>query len=403
MSHRVLNKTNLKASEIRDALVAGGGVVDNNTLSFFKRSANVNIWSKYKPVTAIGGPQFVQDFDSNDKEYYLYQWWKSANGNCGINTANTVTSGIDNFIQNIKNGNYLWTYELPSYPYRLGDFRNYDIDAHCPVSGQFDDEYWLQGQDPTGRLTFTLDCEIDLPDTNLTFDDILIPTQNEGNKKLSDFYMGIVLWNKGNTKKFYPTDTKKIGTGSASFEIEGFNAPAFYGEWTIIPYVSSVIQNGITEDEQAATYATLNIPPKQIYIHAPGSLIYTIALAGYIVDEYGNAQIQYSIDVENNDSSPKDGLSIELWVVRTPKKGNPAGGNEVGGGTKQFTTDTIGANSKVTYFSTNYDGDEIGLKEAPAFTVRSEMFDIDGYDYWICSRSKGYVTTYNQLEEINPK
>ena len=72
MSHRVLNKTNLKASEIRDALVAGGGVVDNNTLSFFKGSANVNMWSKYKPVTAIGGPQFVQDFDSNDKEYYLH-------------------------------------------------------------------------------------------------------------------------------------------------------------------------------------------------------------------------------------------------------------------------------------------------------------------------------------------
>ena len=56
MSHRLLNKTNLKASEIRDALSEGGGLVDNNASSFFKADANVNIWSKYKPVTVSYGP-----------------------------------------------------------------------------------------------------------------------------------------------------------------------------------------------------------------------------------------------------------------------------------------------------------------------------------------------------------
>ena len=398
MSHRLLNKTNLKASEIRDALSEGGGLVDNNASSFFKGNAKVNIWSKYKPVTVLYGPQFVQDFDPNDKEYYLYEWWKSVNGNCGINTANTVSNSITTFLNKIKSGNYLWTYEIPNKPYRLGDFRNYDIDACCPISGEFSDNYWV---DDAGKLLFTLDCNNNLPSTNLTFDDILVSTPVNGNVKMSEFYMGILLWKEDGSNMFYPTSTSKIGTESVSFEVEGFNAPAFYGEWNIIPYASSAIQNGIDGYEQSATYVTLNTAPKKIYVHAPGTLVYTMPLAGYTIDEYGDIQIIYSINIKNSNSSAMGPLTIELWVVKESNdSSNPAEGNTISNHVT-FKIDTIAANSDTTYFSQNYEGAEEGKKEGPVLTVDKNQFDPN--KCWIASRAEGFAVTYMPLDEMNDK
>lgn len=38
------------ATEVRDVLSDAGGVVNNNLVSFFTPDANINKWSKYKPV-----------------------------------------------------------------------------------------------------------------------------------------------------------------------------------------------------------------------------------------------------------------------------------------------------------------------------------------------------------------
>ena len=399
MSHRLLNKTNLKASEIRDALAAGGGVVSNNTLTFFKRDANVNFWSKYKPVTVINGPEFVQDFNPNE-EYYEPNWWKSKDGNCGVNVQ--ATNGITMFIANMRDGNYGWEYVLPENPYRLGDFRNYDIDAHCPISGEFQDDYWVE----LDRLTFTLDVEMDLPDTNLTLDDILVNVpDNGGLTKLSDYYPGVLLWKEVNgtvTDYIYPTSTNKAGTETITLTLDGFDGNAQWGEWYAMPYLSSVPQS-LRGDEQVAANVSLNVAPKKIYVHAPGTLVYTIALAGYVTDGLGNAQVSYSIEIENNDSSTKKALTIELWIMQT-SNGKPAEGNNVGTPAKvSFESDQIEANSSLIYFSDNYEGADNDLKRAEGFTIRSEVFDPNSYTYWIGSRAEGFATTYVQIEMIQPE
>lgn len=48
----------LKAADIRDTLSAGGGIVSNDTTSFFQPAANINIWSRYKPLENEGAPKF---------------------------------------------------------------------------------------------------------------------------------------------------------------------------------------------------------------------------------------------------------------------------------------------------------------------------------------------------------
>lgn len=398
MSHRILKNTNLKASEIRDALAAGGGIVNNNTLTFFKKDANVNLWSKYKPVTVINGPDFVQDFYPND-EYYHYQWWKSKDGNCGVNVQ--ATNGISPFINNIREGNYGWEYVLPESPYRLGDFRNYDIDAHCPISGEFQDDYWVE----LDRLTFTLDVETELPDTNLTLDDIqvTVPTGSgsSGLTKLSDYYPGVLLWKEVNgmvTDFIYPTSNNKAGTESVTLTLNGFDGDAQWGEWYAIPYLSSAPQE-LRGDEQVAANVSLNVAPKKIYIHGPGTLVISIMNASF--KSPTSKEVQYELYIDNNNSSDLT-VTADVWISRTIRNDNAPNGDagEIEGRVYSTETITVPANTKVTYYSTNYESSEPiddSLKICPALSVITR--DDDTYKYWAGSRVQGYAITWWDLDE----
>lgn len=101
----IVPETNVNlATHVRDALIAGGGSVTNDTTSFFKSEAKINRWSKRKPFNKA--VTFTDEWDSG-------------------------------FVVTPSGGDlYYLEYILPTggeySPYRLGDFRGYDSDAPAP-------------------------------------------------------------------------------------------------------------------------------------------------------------------------------------------------------------------------------------------------------------------------------
>lgn len=409
MSHRVLNNTNLKASEIRDALSTGGGIVSNNTLSFFKADANVNIWSKFKPLdtTDISGkanPDFVQAFDEG-REYYNPEWWRGQYQDCGIVVPATISSSISVFLENVRAGNYYWTYRLPGSPFRLTDFCSYDIDAQCPVSGELQDDYWVV----SGRLTFTFDYTADLPETNLTLEDIRVTAAGTtaGLTNLTDYYLGVLFWKEvgGNvTDLYYPTSSTKLGTDTVTMELTGLDGDAYWGEFYAMPYLSSVPQQ-LRGDEQDATYTTLNIAPKKIYIHGPGTLVISIMNATFKQSSTSTREVQYELHVQNNNSSELT-VTAQVWVVRTERgsktENDPASGELASGSVKEVTV-TVAAYTTVSFFSENYEAKDAtiadDLKICPTVTVQN--YDAETYHYWTASRCTGFAITWYDFDDAS--
>ena len=75
------NKNIVLATDVRDVLNDAGGNVNNKLSSFFTSDANINYWSKRKPLSMT--VDHCQDFDPNESNYY-YQWWKGEDKNCGL-------------------------------------------------------------------------------------------------------------------------------------------------------------------------------------------------------------------------------------------------------------------------------------------------------------------------------
>ena len=71
----ILPKTNLKQEDIRDTLNAYGASVGEYGPEYFSEDANLNMWSRYKPLRISA--DFINLFDDDR--------WKGTDGQCGIN------------------------------------------------------------------------------------------------------------------------------------------------------------------------------------------------------------------------------------------------------------------------------------------------------------------------------
>lgn len=133
MVYDVLPTTNLKYDDVRDTLNSAGGSVNNTMSSLFTEAANIDVWSKRKPVRL--NVDFCQDFDSSAPNYNA-TWWKSYNGNCGLIPKRL--SGYQDIAENMDGDMNGWIYELPTggsaAPFRLGDFAGYYKNAEPPYS-----------------------------------------------------------------------------------------------------------------------------------------------------------------------------------------------------------------------------------------------------------------------------
>lgn len=161
-----LPETNLKTEDIKDTLIANGGNIDNDDVtSYFSAEANINMWSKHKPVI------LAQNFTDMD-------WWKS--DNCGLHAAYVdKLIGLPDLIDGNMNG---WYYKRPTgssgQPLRLGDFRNY-----YPAAEKF--AYGMTVQD-----------KIQKGDTLSVHVDVMLDSENSitvQDFSMSDYYFGALL------------------------------------------------------------------------------------------------------------------------------------------------------------------------------------------------------------------
>lgn len=122
-AHNIIPSTNVLMADIRDTLNANGGSVDNTLGSFFKDTAKINKWAKYKPVSYKG------DFPLNG-----VQWKGDANSSIWgmlvsiLNDARSQNGGKDVYDRPL-NYDYNYKYNRPvggvNSPYRLQDFCGY--------------------------------------------------------------------------------------------------------------------------------------------------------------------------------------------------------------------------------------------------------------------------------------
>lgn len=142
----VLPSTNLTDSDIRDTLRAGGGVVDFDSRSWYKPEANINPFSRIKPVP------FAQLLTNNYPD-----WYKSKNFGMNIPTCSEPAPGSD-----LAEIEYVPPTGSESEPLRSSDFRGYNRFAKPPISLKI--EYINPGKEYQAiRLTYTQrDADISL-------------------------------------------------------------------------------------------------------------------------------------------------------------------------------------------------------------------------------------------------
>ena len=102
--YEILPDTDLKGVDVRDTLNANGGSVGDNFTSFFTSGANLNKWSKYKPVINA-------DFAFFDINTWKSEGYKGKDKRCGL-AINTYAPA--SFKTDVSNGvSMAWGYNIP--------------------------------------------------------------------------------------------------------------------------------------------------------------------------------------------------------------------------------------------------------------------------------------------------
>lgn len=238
----VIPNTNVNlATNIRDVLNAAGGSVGNDVASFFTSEANINPFSKHKPV--VLATDFCQDYDISQPNYYI-GWWTGTSENCGL-VPKQVTSfkNIPDAMDGDMNG---WTYQLPTggenAPFRLGDFMGYDTDA-VPMLEGFSVASRVSNQFSSNKVTGAC-MMIFESDTSLSFADF---------PRFKDYYLGMYIVQDNGGQYRYKTSETTLGNNGTTVAISAYGLPV--GSWTAYPFICSVMQDG--ETLMAGAYWTL--------------------------------------------------------------------------------------------------------------------------------------------------
>lgn len=175
----ILPNTNLKVHEIRDTLNKYGGKTDNDLSSLFKASANINKWSRKKPVS------YPKPCGMTDYDYYFT--------NYGLDTSYASTSAVaKTLLEAAMAGTDFYPHILPygteGSPYRIEDFKGYNPDAKAPYTVECPGTLDVQAFPANLPFTMWVNQSAEIKITDLAaFDNLLGST---------DAHMG-VLWTKG--------------------------------------------------------------------------------------------------------------------------------------------------------------------------------------------------------------
>lgn len=156
----------------------------------------INKWAKYKPVR--------YNFSDNRPS----DWWKAADGNCGLNIP--IYTTIEALITDVKNNVTMWDYMPPrgsaSEPYRIGDYRGYNHDAVNPVI--ITTLPRIVYKDTMSTIGMAMDmAAIDSSMNNLSLTDI------GRNYPLREYYPGVVTVRSDVNAGYFITDSMTLAEG----------------------------------------------------------------------------------------------------------------------------------------------------------------------------------------------
>lgn len=291
MEYSTLPQTNLKAEDIRDTLNANGGSVGNNTTTFFSDAANINMFSRYKPIR--NNALFINLWE-NDA-------WKGTDGQCGIDFTGATTNNYREVVGAVTNdGNNGWLYQRPwvgiTKPYRLGDFRGYMANALPPTHSfsvtpkvaergilNADIAYNVSSQSPDGTY---MPGSIGLDDFSYN------------GKSLGQWHFGIVVTDSSNNVK--GRSFSGGGMSSCTFNVSSLYKGSTYKAWPLL----AMEEMGQTETDKMNTYLFLpNCGPQEFKVVSPeealGIKIYLTCEYLYLNGNKTSIKYKVTVSIEN--------------------------------------------------------------------------------------------------------
>lgn len=364
----ILPTSQLTGDDIRDTLNANGGSVTNDCLTFFKAVANINPWSRHKPVPLQTDQ--CQDFNSS-LPFYNATWWKGYNGMCGfvIPVFDGVGTPNSGFLSTIMSDYSKWSYDSPGgglYPFRLGDFANYYPNAINPISAQSTYDLFINS---LGSINLSLEMAVPPNDPhNLSLQDFVIT-----GIPLTEWYLGICL-HTTTSNYMLSTSTSKLGN---SLNLELKNMQPFVGSWKASFFLSTAQFFNISTIP-TSKFICLDLPHSIVNIKMSGSLYRVYALGAW---NSSNTMITYDIYLENNSSGGNTLFNSKIYLVRTTGVQKPENGEVV-------LTESVG---------------DVFVNAGKTVIYKDNTFNhrrVAGYTYWLGANATSATTVYNQIENI---
>ena len=285
-----------------------------NTLSGLCTSANINWWSKKKPV------QFTGTRSST--------WWKSRTQNCGINPYQlSSVADVINHCDGTENG---WTYERPNgstYPYRLLDFQGYHHNARAVISNIRVSPSTVV-RTSAGKLSILSTMPIS-SDSQLTLGDM---------GSMADCYLGLYAkMTTGSTARCGANTIKLSADGGDAFELStnGWTA----GSWRVYPFITTV-----SGDNNTLTGTRYSCP----FASYTAITVVATAVIVTITSVVKNSTLKWTATITiTNSTSSSVTLTNNTWKTRPDYEGekDPDTVSDVSG---TIASQTIAANGSKT-------------------------------------------------------
>ena len=257
-----------------------------------------NMWAKYKPV--IYPSEKINLTNSN--------WWKSSNGNCGIDASGAQADTYKDIVSKMtSDGSNGYKYSPPqggsNAPFRLLDFEGYMPEAMAPIHSftvpkQVDN---LSGSTFTATVAYNPSS---LMGGSLSLSDIGGLVWQGVAYTLGDMYFGVYMVQKGGTRSQRLT-ANSPGTMQVQVPTNGLSVNTY----NVYPFLSTV-KLGILDADKAAGYFTLpNTKVAKIQVVSTTYNIIINAGIGMIA-----TALTVTVQVKNPTSSSKTFTNNWLWV-----------------------------------------------------------------------------------------
>ena len=359
----VIGSENIRDVDVRDTLNADGGHVNNNQWTHFSTLADIDEWSRYKPI--------------RDKRLFisLEEWrdsaYKGTNGQCGFDIP--VYKSPASLMAGLESGSAMWTYLPPDgkvYPFRTGDWRMYNPNAVNPVGDIAD--YAYLNEEPTGYF-FDVNVDVVISPLESTYNLCLDDIEVMG-IKLSDMYLGVYL-KKNNGGYIFRTGNTPIGSEGLSTTIQGYSGSA--GNYMAYLFLSEKPQLNEQQDCYMVSINKAGIPFK-LKVYKPSY----IEAVGYW-DKSSGVVNNITLNLHNNRTQQFEFRNISVNLVKVATGNNPATGSQMTP-IRVNGSYMVGAESDyMVYVDGSY----------------QNIYPQDGYEYWLVAYADNCEAYYMPVDE----